>query len=107
MNIMEMMKKAQSLQTEMQNLQQEISQKEFTADSGGGAVTVTMAGDGRVRKVQINPELVESEEIEVLQDLIVAAVNNAQAERRAYRKEKLSDLTGGLPLPPGLMGGMS
>lgn len=106
MNIVEMMKKAQSLQSDMQGLKADLDRQTFHADSGAGMVKINMKGDGTLCGVEIDPSLLVASEQEVLQDLIVAAVNNAQAERRAYRAEKMQEMTAGLPIPPGMMSGM-
>ena len=104
MNIVEMMKKARSLQSDMQGLKADWDRQTFHADSGAGMVKVSMKGDGNLCAVEIDPSLLLASEQEVVQDLIVAAVNNAQTERRAYRAEKMQDMTAGLPIPPGMMG---
>ena len=104
MNIVEMMKKAQSLQSDMQGLKDDMDKQTFQADSGAGMVKVSMKGDGKLCDVEVDPSLLLASEREVLQDLIVAAVNNAHTERRAYRAEKMQGMTAGLPIPPGMMG---
>lgn len=104
MNIMEMMKKAQTLQSDMQDMKAELERQVFQAESGAGMVKVSMKGDGTLCDVTIDPSLLVESEAEVVQDLIVAAVNNARATRRAYRAEKMQDMTAGLPIPPGIMG---
>ena len=104
MNIMEMMKKAQTLQQDIERIKQEIERETFQGDAGAGAVTVTMNGDGSLKKVTIAPALLQAEQAEIVQDLLVASVNQAMAERREYRREKMQSITAGLPIPAGLMG---
>ncbi|NQY82633.1 MAG: YbaB/EbfC family nucleoid-associated protein [Alphaproteobacteria bacterium] len=104
MNIMEMMKKAQNLQSEMQSMKDDLDRQSFSAESGAGLVKVTLMGDGKVTRVEIDPSLLLKSNREVLQDLVVAAVNNAQTARRVYHAEKMQDMTVGLPIPPGMMG---
>ena len=104
MNIVEMMKKAQSLQSDMQDLKADLERQTFHAESGAGMVRVSMQGDGKLCRIEIDPSLLMETEREILQDLLVAAVNNARTERQAYRAEKMQEMTAGLPIPPGMMG---
>lgn len=106
MNLVEMMKKAQNLQAGMQSMKAELDAQVFEGVAGGSMVKVTLMGTGKLTKVEINPSLMAESETEILQDLIVAAVNNAQSERRTYRAEKMQEMTAGLPIPPGMMNGM-
>lgn len=97
-----LMKQAQELQGKMAELQQELETLEVEGTSGGGLVTVRLSAKGEMRGVKIDPSLMNPEEAEILEDLIVAA--HAEARRRGDQavKDKMQDLTGGLPLPPGL-----
>ncbi len=100
-NLGQMLKQAQALQSKMSELQEQLAREEVSGASGGGMVQVTMSGKGEVRKVKIDPAIVNAEEIEVLEDLIVAAVNDARTKADAKVQESMGQLTGGLPLPPG------
>ena len=84
------------MQRQMQEQQEQLEQSEFTASSGGGAVEVVMSGKRELRSVTIQPEVVDPEDVEMLQDLIVAAVNEAMKQVEAASNENLSKLTGGM-----------
>jgi len=101
-NLGQMMKQAQKLQERMGELQQQLAAAELTGTAGGGMVQVTLSGKGDVRRLKIDPSLVDPQEVEVLEDLIVAACNDAKAKVEAHVAEKMSEVTGGLQLPPGL-----
>ncbi len=101
-NIGQMMKQAQQLQEKMGELQQQLASAEMTGSSGGGLVQVTVTGKGDVRRLKIDPSLVDPTEVEVLEDLIVAACNDAKTKVEALLQERMSELTGGLKLPPGM-----
>ncbi|MGJ3260110.1 MAG: YbaB/EbfC family nucleoid-associated protein [Rhodospirillales bacterium] len=101
-NLGQMMKQAQEIQQKMQDVQRELEELEVTGKSGGGMCQVTLNGKGEARKVLIDPSLVKPEDAEVLEDLIVAAINDARAKSDELMREKMQDITGGLPLPPGM-----
>ncbi len=101
-NLGQMMKQAQKLQAKMGELQEQLAGAELTGGSGGGMVQVTMTGKGEVRRVKIDPSLLDPAEVEVLEDLLVAACNDAKAKIEAHVAERMAELTGGLKLPPGL-----
>lgn len=101
-NIMGMMKQAQELQTKMGELQAELEAMEVEGVAGGGLVKVTLSGKGAMAKLSIDPSLVKPEEVEILEDLIVAAHNDAKQKAEKTMAEKMQALTAGLPLPPGL-----
>ncbi|MBK8175409.1 MAG: YbaB/EbfC family nucleoid-associated protein [Rhodospirillales bacterium] len=101
-NLGQMMKQAQKLQEKMGEMQAQLATAELTGASGGGMVQVTLSGKGDVRKLKIDPSLVDPEDVEVLEDLIVAACNDAKVKLEAYVAEKMSEVTGGLKLPPGM-----
>jgi nucleoid-associated protein EbfC len=101
-NFTEMMKQAQALQGRMADMQAELERTEIEGSSGGGMVKVTLSGKGDMISVKIDPSLLKAEEAEILEDLIVAANNDAKAKVEEAMKEKMKSLTGGLPLPPGL-----
>ncbi|MSO93278.1 MAG: YbaB/EbfC family nucleoid-associated protein [Rhodospirillales bacterium] len=100
-NLGQMLKQAQALQSKMAEMQEQLAREEVTGASGGGMVQVTMSGKGDVRKIKIDPALANADEIEILEDLIVAAVNDARGKAEARMAESMGQLTGGIPLPPG------
>ena len=100
-NLGQMMKQAQEMQAKMAEMQEQLSATEVTGSAGGGMVRVTMTGKNEARKLKIDPVLINPAEAEVLEDLIVAAINDARAKAEVAAAEKMSDLTGGLQLPPG------
>jgi DNA-binding YbaB/EbfC family protein len=100
-NIGQMMKQAQTMQAKMQEMQAALDKVEVTGQSGGGMVAVTVNGKNEVRRVKIDPALAVPAEIEVLEDLIVAAANDARAKVESHVQTEMSKLTGGLQLPPG------
>lgn len=101
-NLGQMMKQAQKLQEKMGELQAQLASAEMTGASGGGMVQVTVTGKGDVRRIKIDPSLADPAEVEVLEDLIVAACNDAKTKAEAYMQERMGELTGGLKLPPGM-----
>jgi len=101
-NFAQMMKQAQELQGRMTELQAEMERTLIEGRSGGGMVVVTLTGKGDMSGVKIDPNLLKPEEAEILEDLLIAAHNDAKAKVEEAMKEKMKSLTGGLPLPPGL-----
>ena len=101
-NLGNMMKQAQQMQAKMAEMQESLDRVEITGASGGGMVEVTLTGKGEMRKLKIDPTLVDKDEIEVLEDLIAAAHNDAKGKVEAHVAEEMSKVTGGLQLPPGL-----
>ncbi len=100
-NLGQMMKQAQEMQARMQALQERLELEEVSGASGGGMVSVTLNGKGVLRRIKIDPSLVAPDDVEMLEDLIVAAFNDAKAKVEAMVSEKMSELTGGIQLPPG------
>ncbi|MDH3216376.1 MAG: YbaB/EbfC family nucleoid-associated protein [Candidatus Krumholzibacteria bacterium] len=98
-NITKLMKQAQEMQTKMAKLQEELAHKEVEGSSGGGMVTVTMNGQQEVLAIKIDPEVFNDGDQEMLEDLLVAAVNEARRQALDLAKEEMSKLTGGLPMP--------
>ncbi|PWL19424.1 YbaB/EbfC family nucleoid-associated protein [Falsochrobactrum shanghaiense] len=96
-----MMKQAKELQAKMKAMQDEIADMEATASSGGGLVTLTLSGKGTMSSLSIDPSLMKEGEGEILEDLIIAAHNDAKAKLEAAMAEKTQSLTAGLPIPPG------
>ena len=101
-NIGQIMKQAQQMQTKMAELQEQLAELEVAGSSGGGMVQVTMSGKGELRGVKIDPTLANPDDIEVLEDLIMAAANDAKAKVEVRVQEEMQKLTGGLQLPPGM-----
>jgi nucleoid-associated protein EbfC len=102
MNLMKMMKQAQELQGRMQQMQEELASLQVEGQSGGGLVQVTLNGKMEARAVKIDPSLVKPEDVEVLEDLILAALQDAKGKAEAALQQKMQEVTGGLPLPPGM-----
>jgi hypothetical protein len=101
-DFMGMMKQAAQLQSKMQALQAELDQVEVEGTAGGGLVTVMLSAKGDLKAVKIDDSLIKPGEKEIVEDLIVAAHGDARRKAEALLQEKMKDLTGGLPLPPGL-----
>ena len=91
-----MMKKIQEMQEEMSRVQQEVEETEFTASAGGGAVEVTISGKREVTKVKLQEEVVDPDDVEMLEDLLVAAVNEALEKVDAETTSAMSKFTGGM-----------
>jgi len=101
-NLGQMMKQAQQMQQRMQEMQKELESTEVEGASAGGMVKVTLNGKGVMKRLSVDPSLIDPAEAEVLEDLIVAAHNDAKAKMDAQMQAKMSELTGGLSLPPGM-----
>jgi DNA-binding YbaB/EbfC family protein len=101
-DLMGMMKQVGQMQTRLKEIQEELARAEIEGQSGGGLVRATVDGKGELKRVQIDPSLMKSDEVEILEDLIVAAAADARAKADSAMQAKMADLTGGLPLPPGL-----
>lgn len=97
-----MMKQAAGLQAKMQALQSELEELEIEGSSGGGVVAVTLNGKGDLKRVRIDDTLLKPGEKEIIEDLLVAAHADARRKSEAIVQDKMKELTGGLPLPPGL-----
>ena len=100
-NLGQMMKQAQEMQSKMTEMQDKLSEMEVTGSSGAGMIEITLSGKSDVRKVKIDPSLIDPSDPEVLEDLIVAAFNDAKSKVEAKVSEKMSEMTGGMQLPPG------
>jgi DNA-binding YbaB/EbfC family protein len=96
------MSQMQKLQAEMEKTQAELSTEELTVSAGGGAVTIVVTGGREFKSVTLKPEVVNPEDVEMLQDLLLAAFNDALSQAKRLEEERMSGLTGGLGLPPGL-----
>ena len=101
-DLMGMMKQAKQLQEKMQDVQEEIAAMSVAGSSGGGLVSVVANGKGDVRSLKIDPSLMKPDEVEILEDLIVAAINDARTKTDEATREKMQEITGGLSLPPGM-----
>ena len=101
-NLGNLMKQAQEMQTKMQEMQDKLAEVEISGKAGGGMVTVIMNGKSEVRNVKIDPSLYNSEDAEVVEDLIVAAFSDARVKAETHMQEKMAGVAGGLNLPPGM-----
>jgi DNA-binding YbaB/EbfC family protein len=98
-NMFDMLRQAQGLKEKMSQFQKELESQAFTGTAGGGAVSVTMNGKHQVQKVVIDPKMAASGDLEMLQNLVQTAVNEAGQQVNAKLKEEVSKMTGGLGLP--------
>jgi len=96
-----LMQQAQQMQQKMKELQDQLERQEIVGSSGAGMVTITVNGKGETRKVEIDASLFKADDKGVVEDLIVAAANDARAKVEALVQEQMRSITGGLPLPPG------
>lgn len=94
-----MMKQVQQMQAKMEKIQAELEEAQVEASAGGGMVKVIVNGKQDIVSMEIDPEVVDKEEIEMLQDLIIAAINQARQKAQELQTEKMSALTGGLNIP--------
>ena len=101
-DLMGMMKQAQGLQAKMQKMQDELAALEVTGRSGGGVVSITLNGKSDVKSVKIDPSLAKADEVEILEDLILAAFQDAKAKAEHAMQAKMQEATAGLPIPPGM-----
>lgn len=101
-NMNNMMKQVKKMQEQMEKAQQEIEEKEFESTSGGGVVSATVNGKKEVLAIKIDPDVIDPEDGEMLEDLIIAAINDAMKKADEYSGETMGKLTGGLNIP-GLM----
>ena len=96
-----LMQQAQQMQQKIQELQAELERQEIVGSSGAGMVKVTVNGKGETRKVEIDASLFKPDDKGIVEDLIVAAANDARVKVEATVQERMRSITGGLPLPPG------
>lgn len=101
-DLMGMMKQMGQMQARLKEAQDELSRTEHEGQSGGGLVHLTVDGKGGIKRLKIDPSLLKPDEVEILEDLIVAAAADARAKSDSAMQGKMAELTGGLPLPPGL-----
>ncbi|MDD2496718.1 MAG: YbaB/EbfC family nucleoid-associated protein [Desulfitobacteriaceae bacterium] len=98
-NMQKMMKQVQKMQSDMARLQEELAGKTVEASSGGGMVTVVVNGKQEVMSIKVNPEVVDPEDVEMLEDLLVAAVKEAMRKSQEMVNEEMNKITGGLKIP--------
>lgn len=104
-DLQKLMQMGQQLQARMSDLQEKVESRRVEASSGGGMVSVTVNGKGTVQKVEIDPTCVDPDDVEMLEDLVLAAVSQAQSKARGLFEEEMKKATGGLPMGlPGLSG---
>ena len=101
-DIMGMMGKVKEMQAKMEKMQEEIAALEVSGTSGGGLVSVTLDGKGNLKGLKIDPSLFKEDDVEILEDLIVAAHKDGKDKAEAIAAEKTRALTAGLPIPPGM-----
>lgn len=101
-NLGNLMKQAQQMQSKMAEMQAKLSELEVTGASGGGMLKVTLNGKFELKGIKIDPSLVSPDDVEVLEDLIVAAFNDAKGKAEAAMQEEMQKVTGGLNLPAGM-----
>lgn len=101
-DLLGLMGKAKEMQAKFQALQEEIATMEATGQSGGGLVKVTLTGKFEMKKLDIDRSLLKEDEAEILEDLILAAHNDAKVKVETAMQEKTKELTAGLPIPPGM-----
>jgi DNA-binding YbaB/EbfC family protein len=101
-DLMGMMKQAKQLQEKMEQMQHEVAAMEIEGAAGGGLVRVVTNGKSELKSIRIDPSLLKPEESEILEDLIVTAINDARGKAEARLAERMQEVTGGLQLPPGM-----
>ena len=101
-NFGNMMKQAQQLQKKMAEAQDKLNEIEVEGSSGGGLVKVTATAKGNFKRISIDDSLIKNDEKEILEDLIIAAINDAKQKGENAAQEEMKAVTGGLPLPPGM-----
>ena len=101
-DIMGMVKKAQELQGKMQEFQENLGSLIIEGRSGGGLVTVSLSGKGDLKGIKIDPTLFRDDEVEVLEDLLIAAHKDAKDKIESEVQSKMAEMTAGLPIPPGM-----
>ena len=98
-NMNQMLKQAQKMQEDMTNLQADLESREYSAVSGGGMIEVTVDGKHNIKKLTINPDAVDPDDVEMLEDLITVAVNEAIGNAAKTAEEEMGAITGGLNMP--------
>ena len=98
-NMQQLARQAQKLQQQMTKMQEELEEREYEATAGGGMVKATMTGDGQLTGITIDPEALNPEDVDLLQDMIVAAVNEASNNATQVANQRMGAITGGLNIP--------
>lgn len=98
-NMQAMLKQAQQMQANIENKKAELEEKEYVVSSGGGMVEVTVSGKREIKAIGINPEVVDPEDVEMLEDMLLAALNEAMRQIEEEEERELSSVTGGLNIP--------
>jgi DNA-binding YbaB/EbfC family protein len=101
-NMGNLMKQAQKVQQQMMKMQEELAQREVSAQAGGGMVEAVVNGRGELLRLRFEPEVVDPDDAEMLADMVVAAVGEAQRRAQQMMQEEMGKLTGGMGLPPGM-----
>jgi DNA-binding YbaB/EbfC family protein len=101
-NLAGLMKQAQQMQSKMEEMQTRLQALEITGEAGAGLVAVTLNGKGEMRKIKIDPKIIDPADAEMLEDLILAAHRDAKTKVEAASAEEMQKVTGGLQLPPGM-----
>jgi nucleoid-associated protein EbfC len=101
-DMMGLMKQAQAMQAKMQDVQAELDQVMVEGTAGGGMVKLSMTAKGEIRGVKIDPSLLVPEDVEILEDLFVAAASDARAKAERIMQQRMAEVTKGLPIPPGM-----
>lgn len=101
-DIMGLMKQAKEMQEKMMTMQQELGDLEAQGTAGGGMVKITLSGKGEISAVTIDPSMFKEDDVEILEDLVMAAHNDAKSKVDTITAEKTAELTAGLPIPPGM-----
>ncbi len=101
-NLGNLMKQAQEMQSKMEDMQRQLVETEMSGSAGAGMVAVTLNGKYEVKSVKIDPSIATPDDVEILEDLIVAAFNDAKTKVEAHVQDEMQKVTGGLNLPPGM-----
>jgi len=102
MNMNNLVKQAQKMQKQMEKMQSELEEKTIETTAGGGAVKVVITGKKEIKQIKINPEVVDPDDVEMLEDLVLSAINEAIRQAEAMVSSEMSKITGGINMPGGL-----
>lgn len=102
MNMNNLMKQAQKMQKQMEKMQEELESKTIETTAGGGAIKVVISGKKEIKEIKINPEVVDPDDVEMLEDLVLSAVNEAIRQAEDISSSEMNKITGGLNVPGGL-----
>ena len=105
-NIEQLMEMGRELQSKMTGLEESLAAREITATAGGGMVTAVVTGKGRLKTIKIDATVVDPRDTEMLEDLVIAAVSEAQSKAQSDLEEEMKQMSGGLPLPGGGLPGL-